>query len=92
MKDKRSPLLQQVAAAKAERPDVLHLFRVGDFYEAFGADAEQVAGILGLTLTLRESGDDVLAMVGFPYHDLEMNLRKLPKAGVKVAIAELVKE
>lgn len=92
MKDKRSPLLQQVAAAKAERPDALFLFRVGDFYEAFGADAEQVAGLLNLHITLRKNGDDVLAMVGFPYHNLEFNLRKLLKAGVKVAISELVKE
>ena len=80
-------LIEQYHAAKERHPNMLLLFRVADFYELYGEDAEIAARILGLTLTSR---DRTLAMAGFPHHQLETYLHRLLKAGQRVAICEQV--
>src|SRR5262249_44277592 len=76
-------------AAKERHPGMLLLFRMGDFYELFGEDAEKAHQLLGLTLTTRNRS---LAMVGFPHHQLEAYLRKLLVEGQRVAICEPVED
>ena len=80
-------LIEQYHAAKERHPNMLLLFRVGDFYELYGEDAETATRILGLTLTSR---DRILPMAGFPHHQLETYLHRLLKAGQRVAICEQV--
>lgn len=84
-----TPMMRQYEAAKAQHPDMLLLFRMGDFYELFGADAERAARLLHLTLTSR---DKQIPMAGFPYHALDGHLRRLLAAGEKVAICEQVED
>ena len=85
----RDPLMQQYRAAKEKHPDMLLLFRLGDFYELFDQDAETAHKLLGLTLTTR---DRTIMMAGFPHHQLEVYLHKLLKEGQRVAICEPVEE
>src|SRR6516225_7044972 len=80
-------LIEQYHAAKERHPNLLLLFRVGDFYELYGEDAETAARILGLTLTSR---DRTIPMAGFPHHQLETYLHRFLKAGQRVAICEQV--
>ena len=80
-------LIEQYHAAKERHPNMLLLFRMGDFCELFGEDAEIASKILGLTLTSR---DRTLPMAGFPHHQLETYLHRLLKAGQRVAICEQV--
>ena len=69
------------------------LFRLGDFYETFGADAERSAPILGITLTSRELGKGQrLAMAGVPYHATEAYVGKLLRAGLRVALCDQVED
>jgi len=85
----RDTIIEQYRAAKEKHPGMLLLFRVGDFLEMFGEDAETVHKLLGLTLTTR---DRTLPMAGFPHHQLEVYLHKLLKEGQRVAICEPVEE
>lgn len=87
-KGKVTPLMKQYAEMKAQHPDAVLLFRVGDFYETFGEDAERSAGVLGITLTSRNNGGSNIALAGFPYHSLEVYLPKLVRAGFRVAVCE----
>ncbi|MGB4845030.1 MAG: DNA mismatch repair protein MutS, partial [Ferruginibacter sp.] len=88
-----SPLMQQHNAIKAKYPDAILLFRVGDFYETFGQDAITTAGVLGITLTKRNSGDpDASELAGFPHHALDTYLHKLVKAGYRVAICDQLED
>lgn len=73
---------------KAKHPGAILLYRVGDFYETFGEDAIQVAGVLGIVLTKRNNGGSDLELAGFPYHALDVYLPKLVRAGFRVAICE----
>lgn len=82
-----TPVMEQWQAAKEQHPGMIVLFRIGDFYESFGEDAEFIAKELGLTVTTR---DKTFPMAGFPLHALESHLQKLLKAGHRVAIAEQV--
>ena len=84
-----TPMMQQYQAAKAAHPGMLLLFRMGDFYETFGDDAELAARVLGLTLTSR---DKAIPMAGFPHHQLESYLRKLLHQGHRVAICDQVED
>jgi DNA mismatch repair protein MutS len=84
---RRWPKIEQYHAAKERHPNMLVLFRVGDFFELFGADAETASKILGLTLTSR---DKTTSMAGFPHHALESYLSRLIKAGQRVAICDQV--
>ncbi|MFM8291401.1 MAG: DNA mismatch repair protein MutS, partial [Planctomycetia bacterium] len=85
-----SPMMQQFEAAKARCPGALVLFRMGDFYELFGADAREAAGLLDLTLTSRDKGPDAVPMAGFPHPQLDAQLVKLVAAGRHVAICEQI--
>ncbi len=85
---KVTPLMAQYNKLKAKHPDAVLLYRVGDFYETFGEDAERVAGVLGIVLTARNNGGTDIALAGFPYHSLDVYLPKLVRAGYRVAICE----
>ena len=85
---KTTPLMRQFAEMKAQHPDAILLYRVGDFYETFGQDAETAAGVLGITLTSRNNGGSDVALAGFPHHALDAYLPKLVRAGYRVAVCE----
>jgi len=88
-----TPSMQQYFAIKAEFPDTLVLFRMGDFYELFYEDARKAARLLNITLTQRgESAGAPVVMAGVPAHALEQYLARLIKAGESAAIAEQVGE
>ena len=80
-----TPLMQQYYATKAKYPDAILLYRMGDFYETFGADAITTSRILGITLTKRSSGSPgTVELAGFPYHAIDTYLPKLVRAGQRV--------
>jgi DNA mismatch repair protein MutS len=86
-----TPMMQQYLALKAEYPDMLLFYRMGDFYEMFYADAERAAKLLDITLTTRgQSAGAPIRMAGVPYHSVEQYLARLVKAGESVAICEQV--
>ncbi len=88
-----TPLMQQHNAIKAKYPDAILLFRVGDFYETFGADAVKTAHVLGITLTKRNNGNPAASeLAGFPHHALDTYLHKLVKAGYRVAICDQLED
>ena len=85
--------MQQYLRIKAQYPDMLMFYRMGDFYELFYEDAERAAGLLGITLTQRgASAGEPIKMAGVPYHAAEQYLAKLVKAGESIAICEQVGE
>jgi DNA mismatch repair protein MutS len=84
-----TPARLQYLGIKAEHPDEILLFRMGDFYETFDADAEVVAKVLEIALTSREFGKgERVPLAGIPYHALNTYLGKLVKAGHRVALCE----
>ena len=84
-------MMRQYLAIKAEYPDTLVLYRMGDFYEVFFADAEKASRLLGITLTKRgATNGEPIQMAGVPFHSLEGYLAKLIKLGESVAICEQV--
>ena len=86
-----TPLMQQYFRIKAEHPDRLLFFRMGDFYEMFYDDARNAARLLDITLTQRgESAGEKIPMAGIPYHAAEGYLARLVRAGVPVAICEQI--
>ena len=86
-----TPVMQQFLRIKAEHPDVLLFYRMGDFYELFYEDAEKAADLLDITLTARgKSGGAPIPMAGVPYHAAEQYLARLVKLGESVAICEQV--
>ena len=89
--DPHTPLMRQYLAAKAEHPDVLLFFRMGDFYELFYDDARKAARLLDITLTQRgKSAGEPIPMAGVPYHAVENYLARLVKLGESVAICEQI--
>ena len=88
-----TPMMLQYRGIKEKAPGTILFYRLGDFYEMFGEDAELAAPILQIALTGRDAGDGKrIAMCGVPYHALDNYLSKLVKAGHKVAICEQVEE
>ncbi|HEY5803908.1 MAG TPA: DNA mismatch repair protein MutS [Lysobacter sp.] len=86
-----TPLMKQFFAAKAEHPDVLLFFRMGDFYELFFDDARKAARLLDITLTQRgQSGGQPIPMAGVPQHSAEGYLARLVALGESVAICEQI--
>jgi DNA mismatch repair protein MutS len=84
-----TPMMQQFLAIKAEHPDELLFYRMGDFYELFFDDARKAARLLDLSLTSRgKSAGEPIAMAGLPYHAAEQYLARLLRMGESVAIAE----
>lgn len=85
--------MKQHNAIKAKYPDAILLFRVGDFYETFGADAIVASRVLGITLTKRNNNSDTATeLAGFPHHALDTYLHKLVKAGHRVAICDQLED
>ena len=82
-------LMRQWKEIKAQYPDALLLFRVGDFYEAYNDDAKDVTKILGITLTKFAKSN--IPLCGFPFHALDVYLPKLVRAGKRVAICDPIK-
>jgi len=89
----KTPLMDQYFAVKAEYPDALMLFRVGDFYETFGEDAIKTSKALGIVLTRRANGSaSSVELAGFPHHALDTYLPKLVRAGYKVAVCDQLED
>ncbi len=88
-----TPMMAQYLAIKAEFPDTLVFYRMGDFYELFHADAEKAARLIDITLTRRgQSAGEPVVMAGVPFHSVETYLARLIKLGESVAICEQVGE
>ena len=86
-----TPMMQQYLRIKAEHPDMLLLYRMGDFYELFFEDAQEASRLLDITLTTRgSSAGQPIKMAGVPYHAVEQYLAKLVKMGLSVAICEQI--
>jgi len=86
-----TPMMQQYLRIKAEHPDTLVLYRMGDFYELFYDDARRANRLLDITLTTRgQSAGEPVVMAGVPVHALESYLARLIRLGESVAIAEQV--
>lgn len=91
--ENHTPMMRQYLTLKAQHPDMLLFFRMGDFYELFFEDAEKVVRLLGITLTHRgKSNGEPIKMAGVPYHAAEQYLAKLTRLGEAVAICEQVGE
>ncbi|HIO68397.1 MAG TPA: DNA mismatch repair protein MutS [Flavobacteriales bacterium] len=85
--------MKQYYQIKAQHPDALLLFRVGDFYETFGDDAKRAARVLGIVLTKRANGAAAyVELAGFPHHSLDTYLPKLVRAGMRVAICDQLED
>lgn len=88
-----TPLMKQYFEIKAQNPDAILLFRVGDFYEMYGKDAVVGAEILGIVQTKRANGTGLFVeMAGFPHHALDTYLPKLVRAGKRVAICDQLED
>ena len=88
---KLTPMMQQYLNIKADHPDNLVLYRMGDFYEVFFGDAELAAELLGITLTARgKTTTNPVPMAGVPVHSIEQYLARLVKHGISVAICEQI--
>ena len=88
-----TPLMQQYNTIKAQHPDALLLFRVGDFYETFNSDAVKASQVLGIVLTKRSNGSaSEIELAGFPHHSLDTYLPKLVRAGLRVAICDQLED
>src|SRR3990170_2071779 len=86
-----TPMMQQYLRLKAQHPDILLFYRMGDFYELFHEDAEKAARLLDITLTTRgQSAGEAIRMAGVPWHAVEQYLAKLVKLGESVAICEQI--
>ncbi len=88
---KHTPMMRQYLGLKAQHPDMLLFYRMGDFYELFFEDAEKASRLIGINLTSRGSSNgEPIKMAGVPYHAAEQYLAKLVKMGESVAICEQV--
>ena len=86
-----TPMMQQYLGIKAEHPDILLFYRMGDFYELFFADAQRAATLLDITLTSRgKSNGESIPMAGVPVHAVDQYLGRLVRQGESVAICEQV--
>jgi DNA mismatch repair protein MutS len=85
-----TPMMRQYLETKAQVPDAILLFRLGDFYEMFFEDAVKASEALQIALTARSKGDDKVPMCGVPYHAARGYVAKLLDRGFKVAICDQV--
>ena len=86
-----TPMMQQYLQIKEQNQDAILFFRLGDFYEMFGADARTASRELDLTLTTRDRGkskEEQTPMCGVPYHSCDAYIARLIAKGYKVAICE----
>ncbi|HBL03228.1 MAG TPA: DNA mismatch repair protein MutS, partial [Aeromonas salmonicida] len=86
-----TPMMQQYLGLKAENPEILLFYRMGDFYELFYDDARKASQLLDISLTKRgQSAGNPIPMAGVPYHAIEGYLAKLIQLGESAAICEQV--
>src|SRR5690606_16283506 len=86
-----TPVMQQYLRLKAQYPDALLFYRMGDFYELFYEDAKRAARLLDLTLTARgQSAGQPIPMAGVPFHSVDSYLARLVRRGEAVAICEQI--
>src|SRR5688572_16005993 len=86
-----TPMMQQYLRIKAQNPDVLLFYRMGDFYELFYEDARRAARLLDITLTTRgNSAGQPIHMAGVPFHSVDGYLAKLVRKGESVAVCEQI--
>ncbi len=89
--EQHTPMMQQYLRIKAEHPDILLFYRMGDFYELFFDDAHKAANLLDITLTHRgKTNGEPIPMAGVPYHAADNYLAKLVKQGQSIAICEQI--
>ena len=87
----QTPMMRQYLGIKAEYPDTLVFYRMGDFYELFFDDAKRAADLLSITLTARgHAGGEPIPMAGVPHHSVENYLAKLVGHGESVALCEQI--
>ena len=87
----QTPMMRQYLGIKADHPETLVFYRMGDFYELFYEDARKAASLLDITLTRRgQSGGEPIPMCGVPYHAVDNYLGKLVRKGESVAICEQI--
>ncbi|EJW94042.1 DNA mismatch repair protein MutS [gut metagenome] len=92
-KEELTPMMKQFYDLKAKHPDAVLLFRCGDFYETYCADAVTASQVLGITLTKRNNkGANATEMAGFPHHALDTYLPRLIRAGFRVAICDQLED
>jgi DNA mismatch repair protein MutS len=84
-----TPAMRQYTRFKAQYPDCVLFFRMGDFYEMFNEDAKLAHEVLGITLTERTHG---IPMAGVPYHAVETYLRRMIEQGYRVAVCDQVQD
>lgn len=90
---KLTPMMERYQEVKAQNPEAILLFRMGDFYELFHEDAVVAARVLGISLTSRDkNSENPVPMAGFPYHSLDGYLQKLIRAGHRAAICDQVED
>lgn len=87
-----TPMMRQYNEIKKQHKDALLFFRMGDFYELFFEDAKLASKVLGITLTSRSKGENAVPMAGVPHHAAESYIRRLIKAGHKVAICDQLQD
>ena len=88
-----TPLIKQFFSVKAQHPEAVLLYRVGDFYESYSDDAILVSKVLGIIQTKKSNGDKgYVEMAGFPHHALDNYLPKLVRAGYKVAVCDQLED
>lgn len=88
---KHTPMMQQYLRLKAQHPQELLFYRMGDFYELFYEDARRASSILDITLTARGKSDGKdIPMCGIPFHAADRYLARLVEAGVSVAVCEQI--
>jgi len=89
--ESHTPMMRQYLTIKAEFPNILIFYRMGDFYELFFDDAKKASDLLDISLTARgKTGGNAIPMAGVPYHAVENYLAKLVKLGESVAICEQI--
>lgn len=88
-----TPMLKQYFEIKAQYPEAILLYRVGDFYETYGDDALKASRLLGIVLTRKSSGGgSFIEMAGIPYHAIDNYLPRLVQAGCKVAVCDQLED
>jgi len=87
-----TPAMKQYRQIKAQYPDAILFFRMGDFYELFHDDARVGSKVMGIALTSRTKGPNPIPMCGVPYHAVDAYLAKMIRAGYRVAICEQMED
>lgn len=89
--EKHTPMMRQYLNLKAQHPDILLFYRMGDFYELFYEDAKRASELMDISLTKRgQSAGTPIPMAGIPYHAAENYLSRLVQLGESVAICEQI--